>query len=84
MSNLHLAIDKRHTGYLSASLTRTLEQAARCGSLDQAENVLRAGTPRTWWAVARRPSALVVSHIWQGHGKPILCALVVDRAAKVL
>jgi len=84
MNNLHLAVDKRHAGYIPASLTRTLEQAARCASLDQAENVVRAGTPRTWWAVARRPSAVVVSHIWQGRGKPILCALVVDRAAQVL
>ena len=84
MNRLHLEIDRRHASYITASLTRTLEQAARCGTLDQAEKVFRAGAPQTWWAVARRPSALVVSHLWQGRGKPMLCALVVDRAAEVL
>ena len=47
---------------------------------DQAENVLRTRTPRTWWAVARTGTAVVVSHIWRGR-EPILCALIVQRAA---
>ena len=80
MKTLHLQIDRRHGGYISPSLTRTLEQAARCPTLEQAEKVLRAGAPRTWWAVSRRPTAVAVSHIWQGR-EPVLCALVVDRAA---
>ena len=79
MAKLHLAIDKRYGGYITPSLTRTLEQAARCATLDQAENVLRAQAPRTWWSVSRKPTAVVVSHIWQGR-EPVLCALVVERA----
>jgi hypothetical protein len=75
---LHLAIDKRYGGYITPRLTRTLEQAARCTTLDQAENVLRAQAPRTWWAVSRKPTAVVVSHIWQGR-EPVLCALVVEE-----
>jgi hypothetical protein len=80
MKKLHLEIDRRHGGYITPSLARTLEQAARCVTLDEAENVLRAGAPRTWWAVARKPTAVSVSHIWRGRD-PILCALVVERAA---
>ena len=80
MKKLHLEIDRQHAAYITPSLARTLDQAARCVTLDQAENVLRAGAPRTWWTVARKPAALVVSHIWQGR-EPILCALVVERAA---
>jgi len=52
-------------------------------TLDQAENVLRALAPRTWWVVARRPTAVVVSHLWQGR-EAVVCALVVDRKAGVL
>ena len=80
MKKLHLEIDRRHAGYITASLTRTLEQAARCVTLDQAETVLRTRTPRTWWAVARTGTAVVVSHIWKGR-EPILCALIVEHAA---
>jgi hypothetical protein len=81
MKKLHLEIDSRYGGYITPSLTRTLEQAARCGTLDQAENVLRAQAPRTWWAVSRKPSALAVSHIWQGR-EPVLCARVVEGTAR--
>ena len=77
---LHLEIDERYGSYITPSLSRALEQAARCPTLDQAENVLRAHAPRTWWAVARKPKAVVVSHIWQGR-QPILCAQVLERAA---
>jgi hypothetical protein len=80
MNKLHLAIDQRHAGYITPSLARTLERAARCATLDQAENVLRAGATPTWWTVARTPTAAAVSHIWQGR-QPILCARVVERAA---
>jgi hypothetical protein len=80
MKKLHLEVDRRHAGYLTASLTRTLDQASRCATLDQAENMLRAKTPRTWWAIARTASAVVVSHIWQNRD-PIPCALIVERAA---
>ena len=79
MKKLQLEIDRRHAGYITASLTQTLEKAAQCATLDQAENVLRASTPRTWWAVARTATAVVVSHIWQGR-EPIPCALIVERA----
>jgi hypothetical protein len=80
MKTLHLEIDPRHAGYITPSLTRTLEQAARSMTLEEAENVLRARTPRTWWAVARTETAVVVSHIWKGR-EPIPCALIVERAA---
>lgn len=80
MNMLQLAIDQRHAGYITPSLARTLEQAARCATLDQAENVLRAGATPTWWIVARTPAAVVVSHSWPGR-QPILCAQVVERAA---
>ena len=80
MRQLHLKIALRHAGYITPSLTRTLEQAAQSGMLDEAERVLRAGAPRPWWIVSRWPTAVVVSRIWLGH-EPILCALVVDRAA---
>jgi hypothetical protein len=76
---LHLEINERYGGYLTPSLTRVLEQAARCATLDQAEYLLQANAPRTWWAVARKPRAVVVSHIWQGR-EPVLCALIVQRA----
>jgi len=78
MTKLHLEIDPRYGGYITPSLTRALQQAARCGTLDQAENVLRAQAPRTWWTVSRKPTAVVVSHIWQGR-EPVRCALVVEE-----
>jgi hypothetical protein len=80
MNKLHLAIDQRHAGYITPSLARTLERAARCATLDQAENILRAGATPTWWIVARTPAAVAVSHIWQGR-QPVLCAQVLERAA---
>jgi hypothetical protein len=80
MKKLHLAIDRRHAGYITESLTHTLEQAARCVTLDQAENILRAQTARTWWAVARTEAAVVVSHIWRNR-EPIPCALIVEQTA---
>ncbi len=81
MNKLHLAIDQRHAGYITPSLARTLERAARCTTLDQAESVLRAGAT-TWWLVARTSTAVAVSHIWQGR-QPILCAQV-DYALAVV
>ena len=79
MKKLQLEIDWRYAGYITPNLARTLEQAAQCMTLDQAENLLRAGTPRTWWAIARKPTAVVLSHIWKG-SEPIPCAQVVERA----
>ena len=76
---LHLEIDERYGRYITPSLTRALEQAARCPTLDQAENVLRAQAPRTWWAVSRKRRAVAVTHIWQGR-EPVLCARLVERA----
>ena len=80
MKKLQLEIDRRHGGYITPSLARTLEQAAQCLTLDQAEDVLRAGAPRTFYAIARKQTAVTVSHIWRGR-EPILCALVFERAA---
>jgi len=79
MKKLHLELDRRHAGYITPSLTRTLEPAAQCGTLDQAESVLRLSAPRAWWAVGRTETAVVVSHIWENR-EPILCALIVERA----
>ena len=73
MKKLQLEIDRRHAGYITPNLALTLEKAAQCATLDEAENVLRAGAPRRWWAIARTPTAVVVSHIWQGR-EPVLCA----------
>jgi len=81
MKKLRLEIDKRHAGYITPSLARTLELATLCPTLEQAENMLRAATPRTGWAVVRTPTAVVVSHIWRGR-EPILCAKVVERPAR--
>ena len=39
---LHLEIDERYGAYITPSVARALEQAARCPTLDQAENVLMA------------------------------------------
>jgi hypothetical protein len=77
VKQLHLEIDRRHAGYIPPSMTRTLKRAARCGTLDQAESLLRAGAPRTWWFVARTATAVAVSHIWPGRD-PIPCALIAE------
>jgi len=40
MKKLHLEIDRRHAGYITPSLTRTLEQAAQCGAQEHTLEVL--------------------------------------------
>ena len=75
---LHLEIDRRYGSYITPSLTRTLEQAARCGTLDQAENVLRASATRD--VVDCRPHAGCCggfAHL--ARPRTVLCALVMER-----
>jgi len=40
MKKLHLELDRRHAGYITPSLTRTLEQAAQCGAQEHTLEVL--------------------------------------------
>ena len=55
MKQLHLEIDRRHAGYIPPALNRTLKRAAQCGTLDQAESLVRAAAPRSGSArTARR------------------------------
>jgi hypothetical protein len=75
MKTLHLEIDRRHAGYIPPALNRTLKRAAQCGTLDQAESLVRAAAPRSWWFVARTATTVAVSHIWTGRD-PIPCALI--------